>query len=520
MNSRILVIRLGSLGDVILTSATVLNLKIAYPNSRLTFLTKARFEPLARMLTGVDDVITLAEDASARDYFHLLLALDKQNFDLVIDLHGNPRSWLARRMVSAGNTMAYPKRRLSRWLTVRHLTTPDDVPHTIDLYNSALAENGITPYVSRPVMHDLKLQELPPDIEKLNAEFVVIAPGAAHATKQWPIERFQQLAHLLAKRHSLKILWVAVAQDRLSENVRSSFGESLTELIDWPLEQLAPVLAAARCTISNDSGLMHLASAVGSPVIAIFGPTHSSLGFSPRGLHDQMVEVDEYCRPCSLHGNKPCHRTEQFCFTRITPETVAEIASERLAAPLQKAIFFDRDGTLIQDKHYLSDPNLVELIPGAVAALQAARKGGYRLISLSNQSGVARGIFPVSAMHAVQRRFEELLAQSGVTLDSSATCPHYPFGTVPEFTMHCCCRKPHPGMAEVTARKFGINLHQSIVIGDKLDDLNLGLVTGGVPILVRTGHGRETEQSITTGDLYSTVQVFDSVVDAVTSVRK
>ncbi|MBK7143448.1 MAG: HAD-IIIA family hydrolase [bacterium] len=518
MVHRILVIRLGSLGDVILTSATVLNLKIAHPNCRLSFLTKARFAPIAKMLTGVDEVITLPETASNHDYFQLLLALDKQNFDLVVDLHGNLRSWLARRVISSGNTSAYPKRRLSRWLSVRHLTTPDDVPHTIDLYNRALSEFEITPYVSRPVIHREQLLPVSPDLAS-RTNLVAIAPGAAHATKQWPIERFQQVARLLIERHACHILWVAVGSDQLAPNTEASFGDSLTELIDWPLEQLAPLLARASVTISNDSGLMHLASAVGTPVIAIFGPTHSTLGFSPRGLHDQMIEVDEYCRPCSLHGNKPCFRTEQFCFTRITPETVAAAAGERLTTPLTKAVFFDRDGTLIYDKHYLSDPDQVELIPGAAEALRTAHQLGYKLVSLSNQSGVARGIFPVSAMRAVQKRFEDKLRSAGVTLDASATCPHYPFGIIPEYTCTCCCRKPHPGMAEQAARNHAINLHQSIVIGDKLDDLNLGMVIGASPLLVRTGHGKTTEQSLISGDLYTRIERFDSVVQAVASLQ-
>jgi D,D-heptose 1,7-bisphosphate phosphatase len=248
-------------------------------------------------------------------------------------------------------------------------------------------------------------------------------------------------------------------------------------------------------------------------VLAIFGPTHPSLGFSPRGLHDQIIQVDEYCRPCSLHGKTPCFRTEQYCFTRIAPEIVLSVAGEQLSRPLQKAILFDRDGTLIADKHYLSDPDQVELLPGAIEALQAARMAGYRLVVLSNQSGVARGYFSLSSVEAVNRRFEQLLAKAGVTLDGSYFCPHYPGGTVPEFAVSCDCRKPHPGMAEQAALELRLNLHKSMVVGDKLDDLNLGFVTGATPVLTRSGHGRETEQSIRSSALYGRVKVLDSVRD-------
>ena len=512
MTYRILVVRLGSLGDVVLTSAAVLNLKLAYPDSHLVFLTKERFAPVARLLTGVDEVVALPDESSTRRFVETLLQLDRRNFDLVVDLHGNFRSFLTRKLIAAGNTVSYPKRRLSRWLTTRHLQIPDDPPHTIDLYNIALERAGIHTYAKRPVIHHQNLAALPAELTSLSS-VVVIAPGAAHATKQWPIEKFLEVARGLIERHHAHILWTAVSADRLSDDARRSLGTNCTELIDLPIEQLAPVLAHAEVVISNDSGLMHLASAVGTPVLAIFGPTHPSLGFSPRGLHDRIIQVDEYCRPCSLHGKTPCFRTEQFCFTRIAPEMVLSAAGELLSNPLQKAIFFDRDGTLIADKHYLSDPDQVELLPGAIEALQAARIAGFRLVVLSNQSGVARGYFSLGSVEAVNRRFEQLLAKAGVMLEGSYFCPHYPGGTVPEFAISCECRKPHPGMAEQAALALRLNLHKSLVIGDKLDDLNLGPVAGSRSLLVRTGHGRQTEQSISSSALYGRVKVLDSVRD-------
>ena len=512
MTYRILVVRLGSLGDVVLTSAAVLNLKLAYPDSHLVFLTKERFAPVARLLTGVDEVVALPDESSTRQFVETLRQLDRRNFDLVVDLHGNFRSYLMRKLIAAGNTVSYPKRRLSRWLTTRHLQIPDDPPHTIDLYNIALERAGIHTYAKRPVIHHQNLAALPAAINSLST-LVMIAPGAAHATKQWPIEKFLEVARGLIERHHAHILWTAVSADRLSDDARRSLGTNCTELIDLPIEQLAPVLAHAEVVISNDSGLMHLASAVGTPVLAIFGPTHPSLGFSPRGLHDQIIQVDEYCRPCSLHGKTPCFRTEQYCFTRIAPEIVLSVAGEQLSRPLQKAILFDRDGTLIADKHYLSDPDQVELLPGAIEALQAARMAGYRLVVLSNQSGVARGYFSLSSVEAVNRRFEQLLAKAGVMLEGSYFCPHYPGGTVPEFAVSCDCRKPHPGMAEQAALEFRLNLHRSLVVGDKLDDLNLGFVTGATPVLTRSGHGRETEQSTRSSALYGRVKVSDTVRD-------
>lgn len=512
MIHRILVVRLGSLGDVVLTSAAVLNLKLAYPESRLVYLTKERFAPVARLLTGVDEVVTLPENPSGREFISTLLELDNRNFDLIVDLHGNFRSFLTRKLVSSGNAVSYPKRRLSRWLTTQHLQVTDAPPHTIDLYNKALEKAEITAYARRPEIHHWKIGPAPSEFfEKRN--LVVIAPGAAHPPKQWPAEKFLAVARGLIERHGAHILWTAVASDKLADESRRAMGENCTELVDLPIDQLAPILAKAQVVISNDSGLMHLASAVGTPVVAIFGPTHPSLGFEPRGMHDQIIQVEEYCRPCSLHGKKPCFRTEQFCFTRITPALVIAAAGDHVARPLSKAAFFDRDGTLIVDKHYLSDPDEIELLPGAIETLKKAKQSGYKLIVISNQSGVARGYFSFESALAVSRRFEQILARSGVTLDGSYFCPHYRSGSVPAYSLACDCRKPHPGMAEQAAREQRINLHRSVVIGDKLDDLNLGLVSGGRSILVRSGHGGQTEQSAASIALYSGVSVIDSVRD-------
>ncbi len=512
MIHRILVVRLGSLGDVVLTSAAVLNLKLAYPESRLVYLTKERFAPVARLLTGVDEVLALPEDSSGRDFIATLLQLDNRNFDLIVDLHGNFRSFLTRKLVSSGNAVSYPKRRLSRWLTTQHLQVTDDPPHTIDLYNKALEKAEITAYAGRPIIHHWNLGDAPALLSGKH-DLVVIAPGAAHPPKQWPVEKFLVVARGLIERYGAHILWTAVESDKLTDESRKVMGEKCTELVDLPIDQLAPILAQAQMVISNDSGLMHLASAVGTPVVAIFGPTHPSLGFEPRGIHDQIIQVEEYCRPCSLHGKKPCFRTEQYCFTRISPEMVLAAASEHLTRPLYKAAFFDRDGTLIVDKHYLSDPDKVELFPGAIDSLKKARQSGYKLVSISNQSGVARGYFSLESAQAVAMRFEQILAESGVALDGSYFCPHYRSGTVPQYSIACDCRKPRPGMAEQAAREHRINLHRSVVIGDKLDDLNLGLVSGGRSILVRSGHGDQTEQSTASIALYNRVSVIDSIRD-------
>ncbi len=149
-------------------------------------------------------------------------------------------------------------------------------------------------------------------------------------------------------------------------------------------------------------------------------------------------------------------------------------------------IFLDRDGTIIVEKHYLSDPAQVELEAGAGQGLKLLCDLGLSLVVVSNQSGIGRGKFGLEAAHAVNARVAELLAEHGVTIAGWYMCPHAP-GT------DCNCRKPQPGMALQAHQELNVPLQGAYVIGDKRIDVELGQAIGGTGLLVTTGHGREDE---------------------------
>jgi D-glycero-D-manno-heptose 1,7-bisphosphate phosphatase len=121
------------------------------------------------------------------------------------------------------------------------------------------------------------------------------------------------------------------------------------------------------------------------------------------------------------------------------------------------AVFLDRDGTLVEEVPYLHDPARVVLPPG-VGALAAAAAAGYALVVVTNQAGVARGLYDEAAVAAVHRRLGELLAGVGVRLDAVLHCPHHPQGTVPGYARACRCRKPGPGMLEAAAERLELDL--------------------------------------------------------------
>ena len=160
-----------------------------------------------------------------------------------------------------------------------------------------------------------------------------------------------------------------------------------------------------------------------------------------------------------------------------------ERAGRRASRP---ALFLDRDGTLVEEVPYLHDPERVELLPG-VGALAAAAAAGYALVVVTNQAGVARGLYDEAAVDAVHRRLEELLAGAGVRLDAILHCPHHPRGTVPGYARACRCRKPGPGMLEAAAERLDLDLPASFLVGNHPTDVGAAVAAGVTPLFVATG---------------------------------
>jgi len=174
------------------------------------------------------------------------------------------------------------------------------------------------------------------------------------------------------------------------------------------------------------------------------------------------------------------------------------------AASLRPAVFLDRDGTLIEEVKYLSDPEGVVLIPGAVEALTLLRDAGFVLVVVTNQSGIARGLYEVDDYESVAGRLDELLAVHGLRLDATHFCPHHP-----DISGDCSCRKPATGMHREAAETLGLDSTRSFFVGDRVRDLLPALELGGEGILVRTGYGAQEER-----DLPETFQAADGLLEA------
>jgi D-glycero-D-manno-heptose 1,7-bisphosphate phosphatase len=156
----------------------------------------------------------------------------------------------------------------------------------------------------------------------------------------------------------------------------------------------------------------------------------------------------------------------------------------RRSRPARPAVFLDRDGTMVEDPGYLHEPERVRLLPGVAQAVRSLNDRGLLVVVVSNQAGIARGLYDERAYQAVQRRIAELLATAGARLDATYFCPHHP-----DFTGRCDCRKPGLKLFRDAQAALDIDLTRSFWVGDRLSDVEPAQALGGRAFLVETGHG-------------------------------
>ncbi len=337
---KILIIRFSSLGDVVLTTPVIGALKSAFPGSEISFLTKSQYGDVLRADPRISSLVEFDPDGAdkgASGLLRLAWQLRSQDFDLLIDLHSNLRSFFVRRLVKSGMKLKYGKRWLTRFFMVHCKFLKPKSIHTVDSYLGVLRRLQIDDADRNPLVFpasgDLKFAEnflLERNVKK---DDIVIAvhPGAKWDTKRWDQEKFAEVCRAVIDRLGAKVMLLGDEREKgiVLKMISGLPADRAFEAVGLPLGELAALIAGCDCLISNDSGPMHLASALGVPVAAIFGPTHPKLGFAPVGSKNVVLCADVECSPCSLHGEKRCSKKSRFCMDLIDPAAVLQ-AVERL----------------------------------------------------------------------------------------------------------------------------------------------------------------------------------------------
>jgi heptosyltransferase-2 len=531
---RILIRQVNWVGDAVLTLPAVEAIGDRFSGAEIVLLARPWVGGLFVGHPSVDRVVELPPAGlrhGISDRWRLAKSLAHERLDLAVLFPNSFEAALLPWVARVPRRVGYATDGRG-WMLTDPLEkqSPPFRPHQVERYLAiarALGGDGPSiPRLSVPVGAEQKAGQILRDSGVGEREpIVAVNPGSVYGSaKRWPAARFAAMADALVTSRGVRILLIGSEGERpVLEQVAQRMCSPAVNLAGrTDLPTLMGVLAQARLLVSNDTGAMHMAAAIGTPVLAIFGPTDAE-ATGPLGQSMRLVRQPVPCSPCLLRECPIDHR----CMTRISVEQVFRAAAELLDVPRVTrspvrgsrgfpAAFLDRDGTIIEDSGYLGDPEGIQFIPGAIEALRRLQAAGYRLIVVTNQAGVARGLITEAEVGRVNERLAELLDRAGVRLDGIYYCPHHPEYGPPAYRQDCECRKPKPGMIHRAVQDFGVDPSRSVVIGDHVSDVALARpFPGMVGIMLRTGHGAEQWERIQSGVLPRPVHIADDLLKAV-----
>jgi ADP-heptose:LPS heptosyltransferase len=328
----IAVLRLSSLGDVVLALPVVQALRAAYPAARLHIWVKEEFAGAVRHEAAIDHVRVLERDARRLEDL-VSMSAELEDCDLIVDLHGNARTRLLtfRQRAPVLRARSF---RLRRALHVHgRALRPAALPRALDRYATALARLGLAapgpPALSTGPEADAWARAFaipggPP--------VVAFCPGAAHPTKRWPEDRWAELSARLGRDGVARLVFATPPDRRAMPAFAAAIAaDAGARWIEEPIERVAALLSRCAVAVTHDSGLMHVAAARGRPVVAMFGSTSPALGFAPAGEGHAVLCRNEPCQPCTLHGRVSCPKGHFRCMTGLGVDEVLDTVRERLA---------------------------------------------------------------------------------------------------------------------------------------------------------------------------------------------
>ena len=323
----IAVLRLSSLGDVILTLPVVRALARAFPAARITYWTKEEYRDVVRFDPAIAHVRELERDARRIEDL-VSMSAELEDCDLVVDLHGSLRTRVLtfRQKAPVLRAASYRLRR-ERWVRARW-SRPQPAPPALERYAAAVAPLGLA------VERVLRV-EPGEEAERWAArEFaawgparppVALCPGARHATKRWPEAHWMALHDRLgAAGRPVLVCSLAAERGALAALAAQVAADPAARWCVDPLPRMAALLSRAAAAVASDSGLMHLAAARGLNVVALFGSTVPELGFAPVGAGHAVLCRHEPCQPCTLHGRPACPKAHFRCMRELAPDQVHE----------------------------------------------------------------------------------------------------------------------------------------------------------------------------------------------------
>ncbi len=523
MAENILVRGVNWVGDAVMTIPALRALKNACPQSNIVLLVKPSVAPVFEKNPDIDEIIFYENEH--KGFFgkiRLAYKLRKTGFSRAVLLQNAFDAALIAFLAGIPERIGYNRDGRGSLLTKAVPFNNEDrkmhhINYFLNLVSSLIPHpSSLIPYENCPWIF------LSPDermaarqrLSGLRRPLLGINPGAAYGpAKRWAPERFVEIANWFMRdtggsvvvfgnkseegiaeqicRHAEWEMEPGVSSQGSIQNaecgmqnaeIKSKIQNSKSkinssELLNLAgkttLRELISLISECDIFLSNDSGPMHIAYAVGTPLVAIFGSTDPKLT-GPAGEDSIVLNSGLSCSPCF---DRICRENDLRCLYAITAEDVYHALKGLL--PARPAVFFDRDGTLCRDAHYLNDWKDLEIFP-ETESIRTLKERGFSLIGVTNQSGIKKGIVDEGFMRDINRVFIDKYG-----FDDFYYCPHGPED-------NCSCRKPEPGMLLRARRDHKIDLRRSYVVGDKEADMLVAKAVGAKAVLVLTGRHKES----------------------------
>ncbi len=332
---KILIIRLSSIGDIILTTPLLRSIRETYPNASLTYVTKKQYTGLLAASPHISELIPFDKSEGFRGLRRIRHYLREQHFDACLDVHNNWRSRFLRFGLGARVISTYPKYIIRRTFLVRfrinlykHIS-----PVYLRYFKAARRLNvqydGKGSEIHFPKAASDKVTSMLTSLGyTFDSPLVVICPGATYLNKKWLADGYIKTGRYLREEKSVFVIIHGGPDDKdLCDTIAEQIGEGSYSLAgSLSLPESSALLGLSSLVIANDSGLLHLAQSQKRPVVGIYGPTTRQLGFYPIEGNSTVVETSLSCRPCTPKGLNYCPKGHFKCMKDITPERVIQAA--------------------------------------------------------------------------------------------------------------------------------------------------------------------------------------------------
>ncbi|MBF0566683.1 MAG: lipopolysaccharide heptosyltransferase II [Nitrospirae bacterium] len=479
------------MGDAVMTMPAIRALKGAFADHRVSLLANSMVLPLFEKDPNVGSLIEYED--SMRGFtgkFRLASLLRKEKFTSAVLLQNAFDAALLAFLSGIGQRIGY-SRDGRGFLLTKAVPLPDDyrISHHVDYYLNLLKDMGLAaprrqPWVYMALSERLLAREA---LSALARPVIGINPGAAYGSaKRWPTRHFTGvIKRIILDMGGSAVVFGSPNETAIAGEIERALPSSLVTGNTFlnlsgrtTVRELCSYVSECDALISNDSGPMHLAYALGTPLVAIFGSTSPALtgppeftGFLETGSLSSVIHKALPCSPCFKRTCLFAEGTREHmqCMEAIAPEEV--YACLRGILPTKRAVFFDRDGTLCHDANYLSKHEDFRPFKN-IERLRELRDRGFLLIGISNQSGIARGIVSEDFTKEINQIFIDTCG-----FDDFLYCPHHPDD-------NCACRKPSPGMLLKAGALHGIDLRKSFMVGDSNSDVEAALAAGAEPVFI------------------------------------